>query len=82
MSDYQKSFSLAFWPHITYQPVCTCWIMLELGIFQTRLTNSQVWERFQSLASELILPTIQIISGEEANKAALNFTASVAWAYR
>jgi hypothetical protein len=31
------------------------------------------WERFQSLASEIILPRIQINSREEANKAARNF---------
>jgi hypothetical protein len=40
------------------------------------------WERFQSLAYELISPIIQINSGEEADKADRNFTASVASAYR
>jgi hypothetical protein len=40
------------------------------------------WERFQSLASELISPRIQINLGEEADKAACDFIASVASAYR
>jgi hypothetical protein len=35
------------------------------------------WERFQSLASNLISPSIQINSGVEADKAACAFTASV-----
>jgi hypothetical protein len=39
-------------------------------------------ERFQSLASELISPRIQINSGREADKAASNFTASIATEYR
>jgi hypothetical protein len=36
------------------------------------------WDRFQSLASELIEPRIKINSGVEADKAARDFTASVA----
>jgi hypothetical protein len=40
------------------------------------------WERFQSLASELILPRIQINSGEVEEKAAHDFTASIASAYK
>jgi hypothetical protein len=40
------------------------------------------WERFQSLASELISPRIEINSGVEADKAARDFTASIASAYR
>jgi hypothetical protein len=36
------------------------------------------WERFQSLASELISPRIQINSGEEADKATPDFNASIA----
>jgi hypothetical protein len=40
------------------------------------------WDQFQSLASELILPRIEINSGIEADKAACNFTASTASAYR
>jgi hypothetical protein len=37
---------------------------------------------FQSQVSELISPTIQINSGEETDKAAHDFTASIASAYR
>jgi hypothetical protein len=40
------------------------------------------WERFQSLASELISPRIEIISGVEADKAPHDFTACSASAYR
>jgi hypothetical protein len=38
--------------------------------------------RFQSLASELISPRIQINSGEEIDKGARGFTASTASVYR
>jgi hypothetical protein len=40
------------------------------------------WERFQSLASDLVSPRIQINSGVEADKAARDFAASIALAYR
>jgi hypothetical protein len=40
------------------------------------------WERFQSLASNLISPRLEINSGVEADKAARDFTASIATAYR
>jgi hypothetical protein len=40
------------------------------------------WDRFQSLASELILPRMEINSGVESDKAARNFAASIASAYR
>jgi hypothetical protein len=40
------------------------------------------WERFQSLASNLISPRIEINSGVEADVAARAFTASIASAYR
>jgi hypothetical protein len=40
------------------------------------------WERFQSIASELISPRHKINSREEADSAANNFTASIASAYR
>jgi hypothetical protein len=39
------------------------------------------WDQFQSLASELISPRIKINSGVEADKAARDFTASIALAY-
>jgi hypothetical protein len=40
------------------------------------------WERFQSLTSELISPKTEIKSGIEADKAARDFTSSIALAYR
>jgi hypothetical protein len=40
------------------------------------------WEMFQSPASELISPSIQIHSSEEAGKAARDFAASIVSAYR
>jgi hypothetical protein len=40
------------------------------------------WDWFQSLASELMSPTIEINSVVEANKAACDFTACIATAYR
>jgi hypothetical protein len=40
------------------------------------------WDRFECLASELISPKIKIKSGVEANKAARDFSASIASAYR
>jgi hypothetical protein len=40
------------------------------------------WERFQSLASDLVSPRMQINTWAEANKAAREFTASIASAYR
>jgi hypothetical protein len=40
------------------------------------------WDRFQSLASDLVSPRIQINSGVEADKAARDFTVSIASAYR
>jgi hypothetical protein len=39
------------------------------------------WNRFQSLASQLISPKTEISSGVEADKAARDFTASIASAY-
>jgi hypothetical protein len=40
------------------------------------------WERFQSLASDIVSPRAQINSEVEANKAACDFTASIAPGYR
>jgi hypothetical protein len=40
------------------------------------------WERFQSLASNLISPRVKINSGVEADKAGRAFTASIASTYR
>jgi hypothetical protein len=39
------------------------------------------WERFQSLASELISPKLEIKPGVEADKAAHDFATSIASAY-
>jgi hypothetical protein len=40
------------------------------------------WDRFQSLASKFISPKVEINSGVEADRAAGDFTASIASAYR
>jgi hypothetical protein len=40
------------------------------------------WERFRSLASDLMSPRLEISTGVEAAKAAREFTASIASAYR
>jgi hypothetical protein len=40
------------------------------------------WNRYQSLASELITPRIQINPGVEADKAGRDFAASIASAFR
>jgi hypothetical protein len=40
------------------------------------------WERFQRLASELISPRIQINSGAETDKEAIDFAAPIVSAYR
>jgi hypothetical protein len=40
------------------------------------------WEQFQILVSNLVSPRIEINAGVEADKAALEFTASIASAYR
>jgi hypothetical protein len=44
-----------------------------------KLTN---WKLCQSLASELVSPNIQIYSSNEGDKAARDFAASIASAYR
>jgi hypothetical protein len=44
--------------------------------------KSTDWERFQSLASQLISPSIQINSGWKADRAAHEFTVSIASAYK
>jgi hypothetical protein len=50
--------------------------------FSAPLDKFTDWEQFQSLASNLISPRIEINSGAEADKAASAFTASIASAYR
>jgi len=54
---------------------------------RTRDPSAQVekftdWGRFQSLASDLISPKLKITSEADADKAARNFTASIASAYK
>jgi hypothetical protein len=72
---------LILWTQITYQsfPFAGSYISRKLSDLVDKFTD---WKRFQSLTSELISPRIQINSGEEASKAAQNFTASIALAYR
>jgi hypothetical protein len=41
-------FNGIFWTQITYQLFSTCWIILELGIFRTQLTNSQIGSGFKA----------------------------------
>jgi hypothetical protein len=40
------------------------------------------WKQFQNIDSELISPRLEINTGIEADKAARDFTASIALAYR
>jgi hypothetical protein len=82
MSDCQKSLPLSDILDSDQLP-----IVFHL-MYHIRTTNpsGQVgkltdWERFQSLASELSSPRIQINSGEEADKTARDFTPSTVSAY-
>jgi hypothetical protein len=50
--------------------------------FSAPLEKFTDWERFQSLASNLISPRLETNSGVEADKAARGFTASIASAFR
>jgi hypothetical protein len=45
----QKSLPLTSWTQITYQYSSTYWIMLRLGIFRSRLKNSQIGSGFKAL---------------------------------
>jgi hypothetical protein len=58
------------------------WIIVRLGKFWIRLKNFTDWERFQSLASALVSPRVEINSCIEVDKAARYFAASIASAYR
>jgi hypothetical protein len=55
--------------------------MLALGIFQPQLTPTD-WERFRSLASDVIPPRIQTDTAEVGEKAAPAVIASIASANR
>jgi hypothetical protein len=57
------------------------YILFGINYFR-RVDKFTDWEPFQSLVSDLISPRIQINWGQEADKAARNFTAAVASAYR
>jgi hypothetical protein len=41
---------LTFWTQISYQSLSTYWIIAELGVFRTRLTNSQIGSGFKAWA--------------------------------
>jgi hypothetical protein len=80
MSGCQKSLSLTFWAQITYKSVFHLQDHIRTGNLSDLVGKFTDWERFQGLAPELISPGIN--SGEEADKAACDFTASIALAYR
>jgi len=75
------SLFLTSWTQITYQYTSTYWIMSALGTFQPQLTPTD-WERFRSLASDVIPFRFKSDSVAEAEKAASAFTTSVATAYK
>jgi hypothetical protein len=53
-------------------------VEVKIGNLSEPVEKFTDWERFQSLALELISPRIEINSGVEADKAARDFTASIA----
>jgi hypothetical protein len=73
---------------------CTVWLSDHLPIIVHMLDDVKMrnlsepieeftdWERFQSLASDLISPRVEINTGVETDKAARYFTSSIASAYR
>jgi hypothetical protein len=54
---------------------------VESEIFRNQSENSD-WEGFQIISSDLISPRIKINSEQEVDKAACDFTLSIASAYR
>jgi hypothetical protein len=66
---------------VTYQSSPTYWIIKTSSISDP-VDKFTDWERFQSLPSELLSLRIQSNLGKEADKAARDFTASIASAYR
>jgi hypothetical protein len=66
------------------------WYVMVLHLLDLVTTTSLLeplekfteWERFHSLATNVISPRIEINSGVEPDKAAGEFTASIASAYR
>jgi hypothetical protein len=55
---------------------------VKIKNFSEHIEKCTDWNLFQSLASELISPKLEINSGVQADKAARDFTASVASVYR
>jgi hypothetical protein len=55
---------------------------VKIRNFSNPIEKFTDWDRFQSLASELISPKIEIKSGVEADKTARDFSASIASEYR
>jgi hypothetical protein len=78
LSGFQVWLFLVSWTQITYQKYSTYWITSKLGTFRIPLKKITDWERFQSLASDLISPRLEINTRIEADKAAREFTASIA----
>jgi hypothetical protein len=56
--------------------------MLELGKFQTQLTSSQIVGNLKAWPLNYFFLEYKIITGEEADKAARDFAAFIASAYR
>jgi hypothetical protein len=80
MSGYQNVTDI---PHSEHLPI----FFHFLDHTRTRNLSDSVdkftnWEGFQSLASELISPKIQINWEEETGKSAIDFTAVISSAYR
>jgi hypothetical protein len=81
MLECQMSLFLISWTQTIYQKNITYWNVSKLRIFRNLLKNSD-WVRFQSLTSDLISSRIKINSEVEANEEELDFTASIASAYK
>jgi hypothetical protein len=71
--------SLTSWTQITYKYILEHVTTKKNS--RKHFKNSD-WERFQNLASNLISSRTEINSGAEADKAALEFTASIVSVYR
>jgi hypothetical protein len=59
----------------------TCWIILVRNLLE-HVEKFTDWEQFKSLDPELTSPRIQVTVGEEADRVAHNFTASISSVYR
>jgi hypothetical protein len=57
-------------------------IMVDTRDISAPVETHTDWKRFRSLASDLTSPRMEIGTAEEAERAACNFAASVASAYR